>query len=145
MHLKRFSCTKLPSLDFKCIVRQEFYWKLHDLFPTTLMSGALTVFELAGLQEGGKLVGENLAGGTDPGGTVGGPGKNNGSRSLADRDVGKSGHVSDSCCGVRDPSLDSSSAPFVSGHDLEKEKDHVESNKVKSPDGLQVGSSEHRT
>ena len=38
--------------------------------------GPLSFFELASSQEGGKLVGENLVGGTDPRGTTGGIEKN---------------------------------------------------------------------
>ena len=72
--------------------------------------GALLEFESASSQEGGKLVGENLAGGTDPGGTVGGFGKNDGTKSLVNVDNGKSSCELDTSCGVHDPPLDSPSS-----------------------------------
>ena len=106
--------------------------------------GALSDFESAGLQVGGQLVGENLARGTDLGGTVGGFGKNDGTKSLADVDNGKSSCESDSSCRVHVPPLDSPSAFHVSGQDLEKEKDNVESDKEKSSEGLKVGFLEQR-
>ena len=106
--------------------------------------GALSDFESAGSQEGGKLVGENLAGGTDPEGIVGGFGKNDGTKSLADVDNGKSLCESDPFGGFCAPPLDSS-AFQVLGQDLKKEKDIVDSNKEKSSEGLKVGFSEQRT
>lgn len=73
---------------------------------------------------------------------MGGPGKTAGTISVADGNDGKSGHVVDTCCGVRDPPLDSTYASRLSGQDKEEKKDEVESNKVVSSVGEKVGSSE---
>ena len=77
--------------------------------------GALSDFESAGSQVGGKLVGDNLAGGIDPRGTVEGSGKHDGIDSLADVENGKSSCKSDPSCGVRVPPLDSPFSLHVSG------------------------------
>ena len=79
--------------------------------------GALIIFELAGSQEGGKLVGENLAGGTNLGGTVGGTeknlSKNDGIENIfkANMNNGMSMCATGSRCGIHDPPLD---FPFAS-------------------------------
>ena len=106
---------------------------------------ALSDFESTGLQIGRKLVGENLAGGTDPGGTVKGFGKHGGTDSLADVENGKSLCKSNPSCGIRVPPVDSTSALHVSGQDLEKETDNVESIKEKSLEGPKIGFSKQRT
>ena len=107
--------------------------------------GALSDFESTSSQEGGKLVGENLAGGTDPGGTVKGSGKHGGTDSLADVDNGKSSCKSDPCCGVCVPPVDSTTVLHVLGQDLKKETDNVESIKEKSSKGLKKGFSKQRS
>lgn len=109
------------------------------------MLSALTVFELAGSHSGGKLVGENLAGGTDPGGIVGGPVETAEMTCVTNGNDGKFGHVTDKCCGVRDPPLDSAFASRLSGQDKEEKTVDVESKKVSSAAGEKVGSSEPKT
>ena len=109
------------------------------------MQSALSVFELAGLHSGGNLVGENLEGGTDPGGIVGGSMEITGTTSGNDGNDGKSGHVTEKCCGVRNPPLGSASAYRLSGQDKEEKTVDVESKKVSSTTGEKVGSLEPKT
>jgi hypothetical protein len=105
----------------------------------------LSVFELASSLSGRKLIGENLAGGTDPGGTVGGAGKSAGTSSVFEGVDGKFGHAIVSCCGVRDRPLVSTFVSRASGQDKEEKKEIAESNKACSSDGEKVGPSEPKT
>ena len=102
--------------------------------------GALSIFELASSQLGGKLVGENLAGGIDPRGTLGCTKKNLPKDDETERifmanvDNGKSMCATSSRCGVHDPPLDFPSISHVLGQVSNKDKnplDNVETNKEK--------------
>ena len=102
------------------------------------MSG-LSVFELVGSVSGGNLVGENLAGGTDPGGIVGGSVETFGSTSGIDGNVGKDGLTPDKACGVRIQPLGPDPVVCLAGLDKEGATDVVKSKKDLCPAEAKAG------